>query len=302
MKTKKILILPLVVLLTSCGYDLKEVYAGDAYNNPIFEENYYDIYDYHIDKDNPKNTITGTTEIKPEVFFTTYEELENSNLDRYVYRKEVNGQEKHGFLYDADYKVDKDLIADFSDPNLDPSTKGFGPSYKLNRVDNIFSYGYLSKLFDGNMFCNSLFQLSRVQVSEKGFGVIFDKEMVTNAPYLAINFKAAVNEKNGLRIGSHYSDIVFNFSFYSKSGSSFSETKFVFDLKDIPTNPLEYHTNDAYTLLTLPLADYNLSRVAGFSLSYEIKSDDIIDAATNKDDYQYALMLYEILLPNSSWR
>lgn len=302
MKTKKLFILPLVVLLTSCGYDLKEVYAGDAYNNPIFEENYYDIYDYRIDKDNPNNTITSVKEVVPASFFTTYDELAESGLDKYVYNKTVNGKESHGFLYDADYKVDTSLIADFNDPNLDPSKKGYGPSYKLNRTDNIFSYGYISKLFDGNMFCNSLFQLSRVQLNEKGFGVIFDKEMVNNAPYLALNFKAAVNEKNGERIGPHLSDIKFTFSFYSKSGSSFSETKFIFDLDDVPTNPLEMHDNSAYTFLVLPLAEYNLSRVAGFSMSYELENDTVIDGAVDKDAYQYALMLYEIFLPNSSWR
>ena len=302
MKSKQLLILPLVVLLTSCGYDLKEVYANDAYNNPVFEENYYDIYNHHIDKENPHNTITSTNEIVPSSFFRTYEELEASGLDEHVYKKDVDGQEKHGFLYEADYKADPELVANFSDPNLDDSTKGYGPSYKLNRTDSIFSYGYLSKLFDGNMFCNSNFQLSRVQLNERGFGVIFDKEMVATAPYLALNFKSAVNDKNGKNIAPHFSDIVFNFSFYSRSGSTFSETKFVFDLEDVPTNPLELHNNSAYTFLVLPLQDYNLTRVAGFSISYELKNDDIIDNAVDKSSYQYAIMLYEVLLPNSSWR
>ena len=302
MKNRKLLILPLVVLLTSCGYDLKEVYANDAYNNPIFEENYYDLYDYHIDKSSPNNTISGTNTIEPSVYYRSYEELEASGLDKNVFSSGEGTNKVSGLMYDADYKADPELIADFNDPNLDLSKKGYGPSYKLNRVDDIFSYGYISKLFDGNMFCNSLFQLSRVQLNEKGFGTIFTKEMVVNAPYLALNFKSAVNDKNGSAIGPHYSSINFSFSFYSKNGSSFSETKFVFDLNDIPTNPMESHSSSAYTFLVLPLAEYNLSRIAGFSMSYELKSDTIIDTASNKDDYQYAIMLYEVLLPNSSWR
>lgn len=286
-------ILPLIVLLSACGYDLREVYPGDAYNNPIFEKNYYSLYSSQIDKSNPNNTLIGEPDVYyPDDYLTSYEELEQSGLDPYVYDTDDN----HGFVYEEDIKGVNDIIADFSSPTLkqDAHKYGYGPSYKMNRVDDIFSYGYLSKLYDGQLFCHSLYQLSRVQVAEEGFGVIYNKEMVNNSKYMAFNFKGILY-KPSTQIGLHMSNVQLEISLYSRSASNFKETKFVIDL-DVACN------SEQYTFLVIPIEQYNLTRIAGYSFAFKFKSDSILDTVTDKENYQYALMLYEVFFPNSSWR
>ena len=294
MNKKVFSIIPLLVLLTACGYDLKELYPGDAYNNPVFEENYYRIYSEQIDKNNPNNTLIGDPVVyNPTNYLRTYDELEKSGLDPYVF----NDGNKKGFSYILNDKKDPNQVADFSNPELKDtaSSFGYGPSYKMNRTDDIFSYGYLSKLYDGQLFCGGLYQLSRVQIDESGFGVIYNKEMVSNSKYVAFNFKGILF-KEETQIGSHYSDIDLTISLYSRSGSNFKEHQFNFSLDGVPTNV------ENYTLLTIPLEEYNLSRIAGYSISYKLKNDDFYAAASDKEGFLHSLMLYEVLFPNSSWR
>lgn len=61
---KKVSLILMVGVLSSCGYNLKEVYDGDAYNSPIFGENYYRIYDSDIDPNNQNNKINETVDIE----------------------------------------------------------------------------------------------------------------------------------------------------------------------------------------------------------------------------------------------
>lgn len=299
MKKKLFSILPLIVLLTACGYDMRELYKGDAYNNPVFEENYYRLYSEQIDKNNPNNTLVGEPTIynlDDNDYLRTYSELEESGLDPYVFKPSPS-YPKGGFSIAAESRNNPDIIANFSNSNLknEAHLYGYGPSYKMNRVDDIFSYGYLSKLYDGQMTCLGYYQLARVQMDECGFGVVYDKEMVNNSKYISFQFKGQLYKEN-TEIGLHYSNVIFKVSLYSRNGSEFKENQFVINLNNLPTN------RDDYTLLTIPIEKYNFSRIAGYSISYEFINDELLDAANDKKGYQYSIMLYEVLFPNSSWR
>ena len=61
--SKIFLIFPSLVL-TSCGYGLKEVYDGVPYNSTNFVENYYRVWDKTIDHRNDGNKITKTLDTR----------------------------------------------------------------------------------------------------------------------------------------------------------------------------------------------------------------------------------------------
>ena len=47
----------LTMVLSACGYGLKEYYEGDAYNSGNFQKDYYHVWNSKIDPNNSKNQI-----------------------------------------------------------------------------------------------------------------------------------------------------------------------------------------------------------------------------------------------------
>ena len=284
-------LLPLIACISSCGYDLKEVYRQDAYNSPVFEENYYTNYDSKINPDNENNAIRDVFLQEIDDSFsvsTTYEEAKANGIDEDM-SKDIeytasDGTTKvyHGldYIYDFDEKKD------------------YGPNKRMNKVDSIFSYGYLSKLYDGQMFCNGYYQLARVQINERGFGVLYEKEM-TSCDYIGISFKASVDYTNPeIHVPSHTCKFRFYISFYKRDGSKFDVVKTYFDFENVLTNHGEPANREHYLFYAFKLDQLNLERIAGYSLSYDLIEDEY----TTNYGLQHSLMIYEVLLPNSTWR
>lgn len=269
-KYLKSFILLTCLTLTSCSGELNEIFNGDEYNNPTFKENYYRE---RPDELKDENKIIKQDEIilSEGDFFRSYEEDDLFYLDENIYSTAYTS---------------------------------YGDLYKLSNVDESFKYGYLSKLYDGEMFCNGRFQLSRVQVDEDGFATLFNKEIYTY-DYFAMNFKCAANFDDNTPIGSHSSHIELTISFYIRNGINFIEVPIVIDTDDIPTNAVETNSPRTYIFLTFDLhnssfRNIDFTRLCGYSISYEYISDEVLD--NNKDkESEYALMLYEVLFPNSTW-
>lgn len=288
--SKCAVIMPLVAILSSCGFDLKEVYDNDGYNSPIFKENYYTKYSDSIDP-NKDNKIIDIKEIAitSDTVAHTYEQAKEMNIDADMAKLD----------YSTDFKDDKYIGV------------GYGPTKKMNIVDDIFKYGYVSKLFDGQMFCNGGYELVRVQVAESGFGVVFDKE-IAKYDYFAMNFKVVLNDplKEIDLYGTHLSSIKLNVSFYIREGGTYTQIKLVDELDDLFTNGMELNgnaPNGPYVFYALDLLKLkinhgvDLTRCVGFSIDYELLEDEVIKE--NPDhEFNYALMLYEVMWPNSSWR
>ena len=146
--------------------------------------------------------------------------------------------------------------------------------------------------------------MSRVQVDEDGFATLFNKEIYTY-DYFAMNFKCAANFDDNTPIGSHSSHIELTISFYIRNGINFIEVPIVIDIDDIPTNAVETNSPRTYIFLAFDLhnssfRNIDFTRLCGYSISYEYISDEVLD--NNKDkESEYALMLYEVLFPNSTW-
>ena len=270
-KHKEYLLLLPIVALTSCGYSLDYIVEGNKYNSPIFSENYYQHWDAEL-----KNAKQGQV-VDVENYITNFSDL---------------------FKYDASV-FDKYTISD-----------DYGEDYKMNNVDDMFNYGYQSKLFDGQVQCLGYYQLARVQIDKDGFSMRFSKEG-TNLDYFAMQFKATTDNTatcyklNSDELAERDSDMFHNsivnltVSLYTKNDSNVIERNDFNMEVDFLNNTTNYGNH--YKFLAFPLKDYNLSRLVGLSFTYSVEDELINWNKTKGVDIDYSLMLYEVFLPYTSW-
>lgn len=322
MNKKVLFIIPFAsILLSSCGLGLKEIYRGDAYASGVFKKDYYKDWDAKIDLSNPNNNILAEEYYEldkdRDYVFTRYSD-DNFTLCDYDAKKIVD--DHYALSYEDDYySGDKDYYLN----------KGYGPTRKLSRIDESFKYGYISKLFDGQMFCHARYQYARVQINEDGFGKLFKKECPSlNNTYFALNFKASYDytkygkydfnfdgviedEENCQSLPHEGSTVTsgvnLKVSFYCKQDNGYIKKTFAYKLDNIPTNASE--NPGIYTFFGFRFANYDVKRVAGFSIAYDFdrtnKKDNPALGLKDKDgnvyELDHSLLLYEAFLPNTNW-
>lgn len=284
----KFLVLGLSLPLSACGYALKEVYKGDAYNSPIFENNYYRVWDKGL-KD---VELVHEYKINKDTYFSSFDSEMFKAID----------QEGSELTYEVDLANKEHPVETL-----------YGQNRKLSKYSSTFSYGYISKLFDGQMFCNAHYQLARVQIDEQGFGRKFSKEG-KGFDYFAINLKSSFDYTNTSNPAPNSIlsevDLTVNFYFKTSDGNRrFSVT--MQDLK-VPTNTGDGNRRKDYVFAGFDFSIINtdyLSRVYGMSISYKkngITNSDGSDInPADKTEYEkldHSLMLYEVFMPNTTWR
>ncbi len=296
--------------LSACGYGLKEYYSGDAYNSGNFQKDYYRVWNTKIDPKNEKNQIVNTNEYNlssdSDYVFESYND-QNFRL--------CDEEAQQNLTYVDDYfSGDSDFYLDV----------GYGPTRKLSRTNSFFRYGYLSKLFDGQMFCHGRYQQARVQIDEDGFGAIFSKE-TDNLNYIAMSFKASYDythageydfNDNGIveenENVSNYLEtgVTLKISLYSKTEDGYDKNTFSYKIDNIKTNPKEDPFNPPYKFFGFRLGNRHLTRVCGISVEYDFDRDNITDNPMgylkdgngNHVELDYSLMLYEIFMPDTTWK
>ena len=270
-KNKKYFLLLPLIALTSCGYSLDYIVEGNKYNSPVFSENYYRHWD-----DELKNAKQGLS-VDVENNITTFSDL--FKIDASVYDK---------------YKTADD----------------YGEDYKMNLVDDMFNYGYQSKLFDGQVQCLGYYQLARVQIDGDGFSMRFSKEG-NNLDYFAMQFKATTDNTAKCYILDsdelatrdadmfHNSTVNLTVSLYTKNDdNNIMRNNFNTSI-NFDNNTTNYGSH--YKFLAFSLKDYNLSRLVGVSFTYTIE-DELVNWNKQKGlDIDYSLMLYELFLPYTNW-
>ena len=310
--------LPLLVLsLSSCAYGLKEYYRGDAYNSTVFAENYYNVWNSKIDLNNPKNQITSQSErelVDEDYVFENYNDSILRSVDgdteNLEYTKDLYSKNKPDYYLNV----------------------GYGPTKKLSRVDSSFKYGYISKLFDGQMFCWGYYQAARVQINENGFGTLFSKEgSPSDQSYFALNLKASYDYTSVGEYDFNYDGVVdkeesmqdlaipdgeggvikkadlrtnvnLKISFYCKNDEGYDKKTFTYKLSNMMTNATE--NPSIYKFFGFRFNGCNLYRIAGVSVEFELLDNplaELKDKDGNLANLDYSLMLYEMFIPNTSW-
>ena len=287
------------LLLSSCGYGLREVYQGVPYNSTNFLENYYNVWDSSINPYSDDNKIKETTETL---------ELSESNkvfrsLDDSAFHELDSGWPTYNYVYDKMEPTD--------------GTKAYGPAICLSNYDDSFKYGVISKMFDGQMFCNGDFQNARTQVEptnyneKNGFGVLFSKEC-NDASYFMMNFKCSVVTETNQNLSGGMSDFELLISFVLKTDSGYKYVPVVSTVENVPTNSGDDHDETraenvrfkgrltSYVCFGFSVKELNLNRLIGFTVQYKLLSDTVSPKYPGEKAY-HAIMLYEASFPHTTW-
>lgn len=297
------------MVLSSCGLELNEVYYGNAYNSPVFEENFYRVWDERIDPNNSNNKIASEKTIAldetQDLVFTSFyqgferdEDFDPNNIDPDIMTNpEHNSNLKKVDKNIGKYRYMKDVYGVSEEMN---NQTFIGDDYKLTKADDSFKNGYLSKLYDGWMFCGGRFQLSRVQIDEGGFGTIFDKQSDDlEDSYFAMNFKASndyTQEDNPA--SAHLSDINIKVSFYCRNDDKYDKVTYTYNLYNLSTNYSDIRLYDTYTFFGFKIDSSVIKNLQGYSIEFDV----IRDSHSQEKGLDYSLMLYEVMFPNSTWR
>ena len=190
----------------------------------------------------------------------------------------------------------------FASPSI-TSASGLAPEeieraeeQKLCAYNTAFSYGFLSRLYDGRISCGGLYQKSRVQLNKTGFATFFPKQLKEASEFKMALRGGTTNEKS-LRDNLN---VDFEISFYIHITNSDEYDKVTYTFDDVKTiTDFGGDTNVYRFALTESIKDAVAMSIK-FNLDderYPILSDDY----TNKEKEHFSIMLYEILLPDSVW-
>jgi len=228
----------------------------------------------------------------------------NSGIFDENYYTEWNGVEKIelGNIFEApafDYQIknvyNNGLQYDFDVKNLIKEEDGF-------------SYGYLSKLYDGRLRCDGLTTKSRVQVDGTGYATFFPKEyQSSDSIAFALRGGTTVDWPTDYRKTS--AKVNLHFSFYKRIENTKIYDKFVlnFNNLEIPTDD-----NGRTLYVEMQLATYVNYMTGADAMSFTfdlcdpaeyglIEITDKYRSDPKKEKEHFSIMLYEFLLPGSHW-
>ena len=266
-----------VVSLASCA-KTERLYGENQYNSPDFDENYYTEWDGVKDL-----TVTGNV---THTLNNPYSSMSNEI--------KIGGDVIPNYTWDGDHE------------------KQFGYNNNLSKIEKKFNYGVTSKLFDGRVRCEQLYQKSRVQVDKSGFAMFFPKAL-KSVKYLGFACRGGTDYSRGEEFS--YKDLKINveWSFYIHISSS-EYRKITFDLQGV-TLPVDNGGATTFVNFLPSLGELELYDATAMSFKWEyadtkiqdeidkgIKThEDLVDDYTQKEKHHLALMLYEVFIGDSIW-
>lgn len=278
---QKILFLCLVSLtLVGCS-KTSELYGKSQYNSVNFDENYYLNWD-KVDEIEINN--------RPINYNVDYK-VQKSNENSGVIDLKIGSQN-----YNPENDVYIDKYAEVHD-------KEFGYNHCMSKTTNNkdFKYGVTSKLFDGRVWCEGLYNLSRVQVNKSGFAMRFTKYLL-DAKYLAFSVRGGTDFLDSEEFGRHNITIDFVWSFYRLNGDAYERINYNFKNLNIP---VDNNTETAFVFAGPGFMDfaYEIGKSEAFSIEWSCYDlpDNVTDDYRIKEKHHLSLMLYELIIGESVW-
>ena len=276
----KILLLCLVSLsLVGCS-KTGELYGKSQYNSVNFDDNYYTNWDEvnEIEIGNTKNY---------NMQFKVQKSKENSG----VIDLKIGSQN-----YNPNNNVYRDGLSESKENEF-----GYNNSLSKTTENKEFKYGVTSKLFDGRVWCEGLYNLSRVQLDKSGFAMRFSKYLL-DAKYLAFSIRGGTDFKNSEEFGRHNITIDLYWSFYHLLGDSYEKVCYRFNNLNIP---VDNNTETAFVYAGPGFMDFSDEIVNSEAFSIEWSCHDlpenVTDDYTVKEKHHLSLMLYELFIGESVW-
>jgi len=289
MKKKYLTLLMFIPFLAGCT-KTEELYADYAYKSSNFMENYYTE---HNGVDQLKVASTNSFNLHENYGYNS------SNSLKYV-RQEDNPE---GYPW-------SESVENYSNE--------FGRHNNLTSIDSSFAYGYLSKLYDGRVRCEGKYELSRVQLDRGGYATFFPKKL-NNYRLFAFSLRGATDYYKdnlptpfGNGTGKVPCKIDINIKFYKHILNSDQ-----YDVVDLKLSDVEIPADagGSTNLVTVYLAEDNddgtrtllyspITETVAMSFDFTLKNDipGLSDDSKAESDHHFAVMLYEVLFPRSTWR
>ena len=302
-KKKLIVLFVFAFLLSGCKDKVKELYDGNAYASENFIDNYYEIWNEDL-----INNVSST--INYELTVDNPETPNSEGIVKIDYKQRVAMGINPSLNYiDAIDQINpdtKEYLNWFDDTPIEDKGKGFGPTKNLSTIDKSFAYGYLSKLYDGRIQCDGYYAKSRVQLSNIGYGASFPKQL-ESAKYIGLSLRGGTTCE---RQFSTIPTVNFNLSFYSYDFNNKSYTKYSYIINDCPviTNSGGRTELISFYFKDTPLGNIP-QNVTAMSIEYELSSSMYDDLITDPRQYDendskqlFSIMLYEVLIPDSTWQ
>ena len=264
------LILLAVFTLAGCA-KTKLLYGEFAYNYPEFDKNYYTEWE-----DIKDLSISNTTVISKTPHYSDDED-----------EVTIGDQKMEGYTWGG--------LKD----------EQFGYNHNLSKIEKKFSYGITSKLFDGRVRCEGLYQKSRVQLDKTGFAMYFPKSLLT-AKYLGFACRGGTDFPQGEEFSHTDLNVDFTWSFYIHLDDG-TYNKVSYTLEDVKI-PVDNGGNTTFVNF-IPHIGNNFDELyKAVAMSFEWKADDVrlasrdlTDDYSEKEKHHLALMLYEVFIGDSTW-
>ena len=284
MNKKPFIFLLSIFTLAGCA-KTKLLYGENAYNSPVFDKNYYTEWEgvKELDK-----KIQSEQKLTP-LNYSCSDYVPNPGEK--AKEVTVNGKVQKGYYWAGDKE------------------KQFGYNHNLSKIEKGFNYGVTSKLFDGRVRCESLYQKSRVQVNSTGFAMYFPK-MLVSAQYLGLGCRGGSDYPQGQEFAHNDLQVKLTWTFYIHLDNG----KYNVVIYDIDAKiPVDNGGNTAFINFGKYELDNMMPELSGavaMSLTWKCtdprmasEKPDLTDNYKSKTKkHHLALMLYEVFIGDSVWR
>lgn len=268
MNKKLPLLLLTVFALASCA-KTEKLYGENAYNSPVFDENYYTDWD---GIENLGDKIESSISIAPA-------HLHSSSASTFKFDND-----------ETEYKWDG------------TNEEQFGYNHNLSDIEKKFGYGITSKLFDGRVRCEGLYQKSRVQLDKSGFAMYFPKQLIKATKYLGFACRGGTNFSDQ-RFANPKLKVDFTWSFYIHlENGMYSVVSYNIHAAEIPVDNGN-GGNTAFVYFQPYMEDYfsEIGGAVGMSLTWHcvdesMNSFPLTDNYLDKEKNHLSLMLYEVFI------
>jgi len=277
MNKKPFILLLSMFTLASCA-KTNLLYGENAYNSPVFDENYYTEWE-EVNKIKTSKSESGS---RFNFSCSDYVPPQGEKAKEVT----VNGQTQKGYYWAGDKE------------------KQFGYNHNLSNIEKGFNYGVTSKLFDGRVRCESLYQKSRVQLNSTGFAMYFPK-MLASTSYLGLGCRGGSDYPKGQEFDHRNLKVKLTWSFYIHLDNG-KYNKVVYDFN--AEIPVDFGGNT--TFINFGVDPVQLQGAVAMSLTWKcmdermaIEKPELTDNYKDKTKkHHLALMLYEVFIGDSVWR
>ncbi len=288
----------LAALLSACSYKVQDPYPQGAFLSPDFLSNF--LTDYH--QVSPSVTHAFGQSTSP--YFDGFHEGDFYDAGGQKIFSGPQSMYPEIFQYHEGSSVvtlDASPSGDWSQEaeGQDDSRyigKAFGRTKCLGRVDSTFKEGLLSKLYNGQMYCLALHNEALIQLDRQGLDARFPKSLATG-DYFLMSFRG----------GSLYGIpriTTFDLTLCFYQGTVAYEHTF--------SNLLTWTDNggDGDSFFGFKFSDFDPAfdpkGMSGWGLRYDHVQDpalagQLTPAEQANPNAYWGMLIYEVMLPDSSW-